>query len=52
MDHYSGISADERWKNDLLNELREIKKMLEHNAQVVEQPNIRQVRKPRGGNKS
>jgi hypothetical protein len=38
MDHFPGISPRERYDNDLLNEMRMIRQMLERNAQAVEQP--------------
>jgi hypothetical protein len=38
MDHFPGISPRERYDNDLLNEMRQIRLMLERNAQAVEQP--------------
>lgn len=40
MDHYEGITPDQRWRNDLLNEMREnnrlLRLFLERNAQAVE----------------
>lgn len=36
MDHYEGITPDQRWRNDLLNEIRAIRQHLERNAQAVE----------------
>ncbi|MBB6694381.1 hypothetical protein H7B90_23575 [Cohnella xylanilytica] len=36
MDHFNGITPEERWKNDILNELRAIRQHLERNAQAVE----------------
>lgn len=36
MNHFEGITPEQRWRNDVLNELRLIRKALEHNAQVVE----------------
>lgn len=38
MKHFSGTTADERYKNNVLSELIKIRELLEHNAQVVEQP--------------
>jgi hypothetical protein len=38
MDHFQGVNGQERFNNELLSELRQIRKLLEHNAQVVEQP--------------
>lgn len=37
MNHFPGITPDERYKNDLLNEVRQIRQLLERNAQAVEQ---------------
>jgi len=39
MDYFAGITPQERFNNEMLNELRQIRKLLEHNAQVLEQPN-------------
>jgi hypothetical protein len=36
MDHFTGSSARERYDNDLLNEMRQIRILLERNAQAVE----------------
>lgn len=36
MNHFQGITPEERWKNDLLNEVRQIRQALERNAQAVE----------------
>jgi len=38
MDHFRGIVPDERWKNDVLQELRKIRELLEGNAQTIKQP--------------
>lgn len=38
MDHFPGITPYERYSNDLLNEMRAIRILLERNAQAVEQP--------------
>lgn len=35
MDHFKGIVPDERWKNDLLNEVRKIRELLERDAQTI-----------------
>jgi len=45
MDHFQGVNAQERFNNDLLNELREIRRLLERNAQAVEQPESKPVQK-------
>lgn len=36
MDHFAGITPRERYDNDLLNEMRQIRQLLERNAQAVE----------------
>jgi len=53
--HFQGIVPDERWKNDILNEMRKtnelLQKLLERDAQTVkkyeEVPVKRQYRKRR-----
>lgn len=44
MDHFGGITPQERFNNDLLNELRKINKKMEtligHNAQMSEQKTV------------
>jgi len=52
MDHYRGINPDERYKNDVLNELRLIRELLVRNAQMVEQPKPTVHRGPRGAKKT
>ena len=48
MDHFQGTTAQERYYNDVLNELRQIRQLLERNAQAVEEtPNEVQI--PRQG---
>lgn len=37
IDHFSGIVPNERWKNDVLSELRQIRELLEGNAQTIKQ---------------
>lgn len=44
MEHFPGITPQERYQNDLLNEMRQIRVLLERNAQAVEQPKIRQAK--------
>ncbi|MNH83814.1 hypothetical protein D3C73_362180 [compost metagenome] len=34
MDHFQGVTPEERYKNDILNELRQIRGLLEQNAQL------------------
>jgi hypothetical protein len=34
--HFDGIVPIERWRNDVLNELRQIRKLLERDAQTVQ----------------
>lgn len=36
MDHFKGVNETERFNNDLLNELRQIRQLLERNAQAIE----------------
>lgn len=43
--HFRGIIPDEKWKNDVLEELRMIRQLLERNAQVFEE----EEEKPRRG---
>lgn len=53
MDHFQGINARERYDNDVLNELRQIRMLLERNAQAVETAKEvpqRQARQKRGDN--
>lgn len=45
MDHFSGVTPEERWKNDVLNEVRHIRQCLERIAQASE-PN--QIELPMG----
>lgn len=35
--HFKGIVPDERWKNDVLNELRQIRELLSRDAQTTKQ---------------
>lgn len=57
MDHFTGTNARERYDNDLLNEMRQIRILLERNAQAVEpvktvrqiKPATRQTRKKVAG---
>jgi hypothetical protein len=51
MNHYEGITPDQRWRNDLLNEMRQIRQLLERNAQAVEQPEEKAEPKRRGRRK-
>lgn len=37
-EHYDGITPDQRYKNDVLNELRQIRQLLERNGQALETP--------------
>lgn len=46
MDYFEGVSAKERYDNDVLNELRTIRKLLERNAQAPEQKIEKQVKAP------
>lgn len=36
-DHFKGIIPEERWKNDVLNELRQIRELLSRDAQTTKQ---------------
>lgn len=47
MDHFQGVTAKERYDNELLNELRQIRQLLERNAQAVEQTGEPKQRQPR-----
>lgn len=51
MDHFQGTTNEERYKNDVLNELRRIRIALERNAQAVEHKEVVNdtKRKERGG---
>ena len=39
MDHFQGVNNQERFNNDMLNELRQIRQLLERNAQAFETAN-------------
>lgn len=39
MDYFDGITPQERFNNALLSEMRQIRQLLERNAQALEQPN-------------
>ena len=47
VDHFQGVTAKERYDNELLNELRQIRQLLERNAQAVEQTGEPKQRQPR-----
>ena len=47
MNHFKGVVPDENWKNDVLNELRLIRKYLERDAQTVQASNEQSVEKKR-----
>lgn len=36
-DHFQGITPQERYNNDVLNELRQIRKLLERDVQTVKE---------------
>ncbi len=38
MNHFKGVVPEELWKNDLLNEVRMIRQLLERNGQAFEPP--------------
>lgn len=38
MNHFDGITPDQRWKNEVLNELRELNKLLREQKPVQEKP--------------
>lgn len=49
---HSGVTADERWKNELLNEMRQIRQLLEkvtgaESGQLVDIEEAKPKRKPR-----
>ena len=46
MDHFQGVTPQERYQNDVLNELRAIRELLVRNAQAVEHKPVNPV-KPR-----
>lgn len=48
MDHFKGIIPEERWKNDMLNELRKIRELLGRDAQTIKQePEVKREVTPR-----
>ena len=47
MKHFQGITPEERWKNDVLDELRLIRGYLERDAQTVQASNEQSVEKKR-----
>jgi len=47
VNHFKGVVPDENWKNDVLNELRLIRKYLERDAQTVQASNEQSVEKKR-----
>jgi len=47
MNHFQGITPEERWKNDVLDELRLIRGYLERDAQTVQVSNGQSVEKKR-----
>ena len=46
--HFTGIVPDERWKNDVLNELREIRKLLARDSKTVQKEPVKQPEKQSG----
>ncbi|WP_157764416.1 hypothetical protein [Paenibacillus riograndensis] len=38
MNHFDGITPEQRWKNDVLNELREINRQLKEQQPAQESP--------------
>ena len=53
MDYFGGVTQEERWKNELLNEIRTMNqllmKVLDNNAQVIEgKVNIQQISSNKG----
>lgn len=46
--HFKGVSEQERYNNDVLSELRQIRQLLERNAQTSEGTKETVPRKPRG----
>lgn len=52
MDHFKGVTPGERWKNDVLNELRNIRKLLEkslgRDAQTPKKQEVKRTYRKRG----
>lgn len=46
MDHFAGITPQERYSNDVLNELRAIRKLLERDVQPVKEEEIKDHKRP------
>lgn len=44
--HFAGIVPEERWKNDVLNELRQIRQLLERDVQPVKEEPIKDNKRP------
>lgn len=44
MNHFKGVNETERFNNDMLNELRQIRQLLERNAQALESANKEETR--------
>lgn len=51
MDHFQGVNSQERFNNEMLNELRQIRMLLERNAQAVEQTSVETPVQRRGRRK-
>lgn len=49
MNHFEGITPDQRWRNEMLNEQREtnslLRQLLGHNAQVTENVEVKTQRR-------
>lgn len=43
-DYFQGVTPEERWKNDMLNELRRNNELLEQHAQLLDKPDAAQRR--------
>ena len=43
MDHFSGIVPNERWKNDVLNELRMIRELLERDSKSLQNEPVQRI---------
>ena len=41
--HFTGIVPAERWKNDVLNELREIRKLLSRDSKTVQEKPVKPI---------
>lgn len=48
MNHFQGINPDERWRNDLLNELRKLNEHLQAKELVPEPKPVQNVTNKRG----